>query len=803
VSAAAGWWQTGPGGILGNLVASALWKLGAKGLAALFAKPIDCEATERLLDANGLHVPAKTVAGWLANTETLELLAKVTPAEHGAETTAADDVVLNDAALSFRAAAGNTRSWTETQAREALRLVLGRMLASDVELHHHLSQLRTEGKLDTWFIRVLDDIALVADEVFRTGAAVDEILHHVSGTALGRQIPGYNVPVTNETLFVDRDGLLDRLHQAAGSTTALTAVAGMGGVGKSTVAKVYAQRYRHNFDMVRWFGAGAPDGHDIHLTPPGLLNDLGDLGDELGVIDRAVDDVENRARKTVNVLNSSSLRWLLIFDNAEHPDAIHNWLPTPPAGSQIILTTRSTRFDQLATEVSVTTFTTETGAQFLLDRIRSKNPSAASEDQLADAVALADYLGGLPLALEQAGAYIARRSAERCGTFLRRVRLDLPGAFPTATRPAGYPEPAHLTYLCSISAANDENPHAADVLLTLLYANPDSTIPSALLNTTEIVAPDDLADAIETLTGFSLLTGDDHGLRIHRLVQQACQLAASTPDRTVAHTLFVDMLLTVYRHAREPAARNICNELLPHALHTSELVDASTSVRWELANGAALAVQYAGDPLGAVPRFQAALTITDLLGDDHPLTIFARSGLASSYWSAGRIPEAIALEEKILTDCERILGDEHPDTVTARSNLANSYWSAGRIPEAIALEEKIATDRERILGDEHPDTLTARANLANSYRSAGRIPEAIALLEKVTTDRERILGDEHPYTLIARANLASSYWSAGRIPEAIALITAAIASARSRNDFRHPDLESWKSARAQWESKRL
>jgi hypothetical protein len=109
-------------------------------------------------------------------------------------------------------------------------------------------------------------------------------------------------------------------------------------------------------------------------------------------------------------------------------------------------------------------------------------------------------------------------------------------------------------------------------------------------------------------------------------------------------------------------------------------------------------------------------------------------------------------------------------------------------------------DRERILGDEHPSTLAARANLANSYWSAGRIPEAITLEEKVMADRERILGDEHPSTLRARANLAGSYRSAGRIPEAITLLQATIDAALSRTDFRHPEVESWLTALAQWES---
>jgi tetratricopeptide (TPR) repeat protein len=77
---------------------------------------------------------------------------------------------------------------------------------------------------------------------------------------------------------------------------------------------------------------------------------------------------------------------------------------------------------------------------------------------------------------------------------------------------------------------------------------------------------------------------------------------------------------------------------------------------------------------------------------------------------------------------------ENPDTLRAWASLAASYWSAGRTPEAIELQERVLTDRERILGDEHPDTLTARNNLAASYRSAGRTHDAIEIEERVAAD---------------------------------------------------------------------
>ena len=188
------------------------------------------------------------------------------------------------------------------------------------------------------------------------------------------------------------------------------------------------------------------------------------------------------------------------------------------------------------------------------------------------------------------------------------------------------------------------------------------------------------------------------------------------------------------------------------------------------ATAIAYAYLSAGRITEAVALLEQVLTnSTRILGQDHPHTLVSRNNLAGAYRKAGRITEAITLYEKVLTDSTRILGQDHPHTLVSRNNLAGAYLSAGRITEAITLYEKVLTDRTRILGQDHPHTLVSRNNLAGAYRKAGRITEAITLYEKVLTDRTRILGQDHPHTLVSRNNLAGAYLSAGRITEAITL----------------------------------
>jgi tetratricopeptide (TPR) repeat protein len=101
---------------------------------------------------------------------------------------------------------------------------------------------------------------------------------------------------------------------------------------------------------------------------------------------------------------------------------------------------------------------------------------------------------------------------------------------------------------------------------------------------------------------------------------------------------------------------------------------------------------------------------------------------------------AIPLDERVLTDSERVLGPDHPDTRTSRNNLAGAYQLAGRLDDAITHYEQNLVDADRIVGPDHPKTLSTRNNLAATYAAAGRLDEAITLHERTLADNLRVLG---------------------------------------------------------------
>ena len=155
-----------------------------------------------------------------------------------------------------------------------------------------------------------------------------------------------------------------------------------------------------------------------------------------------------------------------------------------------------------------------------------------------------------------------------------------------------------------------------------------------------------------------------------------------------------------------------------------------------------------------------------VLGVDNLDTIRAMAHLAPTYASLGKYMKAKKLEKQVLDARNRILGVEHPDTILAMANLARTYAHLGDYNEAEKLEKQVLCARNRIMGSEHPATIRAMGNLAGTYADLGGYNEAEKLGKQVLDARNRIFGVKHPDTILAMGNLAVIYGKVGKYNEA-------------------------------------
>ena len=145
------------------------------------------------------------------------------------------------------------------------------------------------------------------------------------------------------------------------------------------------------------------------------------------------------------------------------------------------------------------------------------------------------------------------------------------------------------------------------------------------------------------------------------------------------------------------------------------------------------------------------------LGEGHLGTISAMGDLASTYGGLGKFADAELLQIQVLDMRTRLLGGEHPDTITAMNNLAITYQTLGKYADAEKLQIQVLDMRKKLFGEEHPGTITAMSNLAITYDMLGKYADAEKLKIDVLNLRNRLLGGEHPDTITAMSNLAITY----------------------------------------------
>ncbi|MFD3427264.1 tetratricopeptide repeat protein [Nocardia fluminea] len=571
-----------------------------------------------------------------------------------------------------------------------------------------------------------------------------------------------NLPVVPGR-FVGREHELDRLDTllAGGAgQVVVSAVHGLGGIGKSTLVAQWAATRPHGHSPILWITADTAQAVEQGLVgfatalQPGLAQAL------------SPEDLIERALQWL----ASHTGWLLILDNVNDPADIATVLARARTGRVIVTSRLATGWAPAASTLRLDVLEPEESLRLLTGIITAdgaRNCHGATE--------LCQELGHLPLAVKQAGAYLAQNRFDTPRNYLHMLAQYPAQIYEQGSVGIDSERTIARIWRITLDQVATTTPTAAELLRTLAWYAPDD-IPLSLCR--GLADPPALGAALGALAAYSMITSDpDSGtLSIHRLVQAVTR----SPDQTDPHRTpeaierARDRATTILRAAltdyRDPANWPVWWALLPHIDAFATHIGSDNITTAEILNFTALFLHDQGVSDRAIALYERNLADYErVLGGDHPDTLGSRNNLASAYWTVGRIDEAIAMNERNLADYERVLGGDHPDTLSSRNNLASAYWTVGRIDEAIVLYERNLADYERVLGGDHPNTLVSHNNLASAYWTVGRIDEAIAMNERNLADYKRVLGGDHPNTLVSRNNLAITYERVGRIGEAIVL----------------------------------
>ncbi|SDN88719.1 tetratricopeptide repeat protein, partial [Lentzea jiangxiensis] len=497
------------------------------------------------------------------------------------------------------------------------------------------------------------------------GAAYGPVIVEGSGVPSMESTPavrGMDRRPPDPLMFVGRSPELKQLEAAvAGCGRAVVvAVHGLGGVGKSTLTARFAASQADRFSLVWWIVADSATAIDTGLADLAVA-----VAPETGVM-----PLEQCTELGVRWL-ATHTDWLLILDNLAGPADAAGLLDRVHTGTIVITSRQGGGWRGMQT-VALDVLPAAQAVELLIRIVRAEWPDA----ELTGADRLCAELGWLPLAIEQAGAYLGQLRITPA------AYLDLLARFParmfTAIAEGGDAQRtvARVWHVTLDRLA--DTPLAGQLLRQLAWYAPDG-IPRELLAGTAD-EPDVLA-ALGRLAAYNMITLTGDTIGVHRLVQAVSRTPdpddphRQPDDVTTARDTAATTLTTALtgQHHESPASWPLYQLVLPHAQalidHTPPGRDTPTTCQL---------LNHFGTYLGGQGNVTTAITyftrtnrcLENLHGPDHPDTLTSRNNLASAYEWAGDLGRAVPLYEATLTDCERVLGPDHPDTLTSRNNLA-------------------------------------------------------------------------------------------------------------------------------------
>ncbi|WP_328663182.1 tetratricopeptide repeat protein [Streptomyces sp. NBC_00328] len=569
------------------------------------------------------------------------------------------------------------------------------------------------------------------------------------------------------------------LRRADGVGIPVVVVHGLGGVGKTELARQYAQTHRHSYDLVWWIDAAAPGAVDAALAEIAVrLSPFwgGTVPSERALTAWALSWLQQHDN------------WLLVYDNVEDPNLLWPHLGSLGRGHHLITSRHTTGWKRRGTLIGLDVLPRKDSVALL----NAWEPFSSLEEEW-HAGQLAKELGDLPLALEQAAAYMAQTV-----TSIQSYRDSLAEQLDEAAQDhSGEEQTVARVWKLTLTALEETVPLAVELLHVLAWLDPDNC-PRFLLAP---LAPGKVPvpSALGWLSAFSMVSLTDKTVSVHRLVQtvlrdkairhasrETAEGSVPPPPRGRPQAGRV-LLEAVYPDGAEAAPDEAPDEavlalLAPHviALSGTDPGDYRPDLA-RLFGETSVYLHRQGQIVRSLPVRRAyARQVVAGFGPDDRTALIGCDALASALVAAGEFDDVIDDLKELRKRSTRALGPGDLTTLNIRATLASAYQDSGRLEAAVKERIDASAVAAEHLGPEHARTLTLRNDLARAYEYSGRYEQAIEIYEDLLRHEELLVrweGNSAPLAANAaqvRNNLAGAYASVGRHEEALAHYHAAL-----------------------------
>jgi tetratricopeptide (TPR) repeat protein len=603
--------------------------------------------------------------------------------------------------------------------------------------------------------------------------------------------PIWNVPHLRNPNFTGRESLLAEVHSSLESGHPL-AITGLGGVGKSQVVIEYAYRYFPEYEAVAW----------IRAEDPAILSsDFAALARlfKIAVRERAEQaEVVNAVRKWLD----HNPGWLLVFDNAQEPNQLSNFIPQAATG-HVVITSRNPNWAAVAHTVDVSVLNRSESVSLLLKRSCRDDQTAAGD--------LAEELGDLPLALAQAGAFV-HEAGITLADYLQLFRTRRAELWNSEHQPLGYTHTVGTTWKLAMSRIEAESPDGAALLELMSYLAPDR-IPQDLLGSGANLLPQGLSevvgDALRLTTGlgllrrFSLVEVHRGEISMHRLVQAVTRDSHDDASaRKWARAALQLVEGSFPTECDDTGTWPICEALIGHATAVTERADALNLDRRKLAK----LLRLLGVYLRCRARYLDSLMVSERAldvaareyGPDNIRTAKALSNLGIVLCKLGECSKDLGFFEharrvfgRVVAIDEQEFGPRHREVGIDLGNLSIALKSLGLIDEARKSYERALDIGRETLGEEHPDLASRINNYALLLVEQGELEEARDHLERAVKISEQAKGPDNLKVAAYRCNLGVVLSRLGDIETGMKMCEDARSVALEKLGPDHPEIASF------------
>ncbi len=667
----------------------------------------------------------------------------------------------------------------------------------------------------------------------------------------------FHLPYHRNPYFTGRETILKRiystLHESRdqpGHAPVVVALSGMGGIGKTQIAVEYAYRFHYAYSAVLWARAESLEtlfadfvaiAQQLQLAsvPPPAIRDRVQVDEAQKTAQEAV--LATQAVQAVTSWLSTHHDWLLILDNIEDMSLTYRFVPLTSRG-HILLSTRSQSTGTLAPILEIELMPLDEAALFLLFRGKMYAPGTQREEipgpDWLEAQDICRMVDGLPLAIDQAGAYIEetgctlyhyieRFRQQRASLLARRGESD-----------ALHPAAVTATVLLAIDKVERTRPAAVDLLRLCAFLDAGHI-------SEELLEADGLDDRIAALRRYSLVSRspDNQFLALHRLVQAVIHDSMNDEARRAWAEHAIHAVSRAFPPVENVSLWPRCERYLPHVYTCLQ-----HSERWQIASptfalllersGLYLFMQ--GNYTQAVRLLQKALHMREEFQTKEKAEQAEQTGqqdicetiacLAGCYFHLADYDQAESLFTNVLAMLKALHGSTHQDIANILNNLALVYHKRGNytraedcLQQALAIWEQLPVTAhpdlartlndmalvhhqqrhwheaesyylrgldiwEQVLGPSHPDLAVHLNNLAMLYAQQRNYAQAEPLFQRALAIRERTLGPNHPTTAYSLVYLARSYEYQWRYNEAELCYTQALTIRKRALGPDHPDI---------------